>query len=98
MYLEANGVQTMKKQILTVGLGAIVMLGTASTLLAQGPPTGGYPPVAGGAAGNPATNPGFMPYTSPSGKTVQLRKMKVHGHMMVLVPIEMACDVFHVSC
>jgi hypothetical protein len=47
----------MKKQIVTIVLGAVVTLGTATTLFAQnGPATGGYPSVAGGAAGNP----GFM--------------------------------------
>jgi len=30
------------------------------------------------------------------GKTVQLRTMKVGGEMMILVPMSMACDVFHV--
>ena len=35
---------------------------------------------------------------TPSGKTVQLRTMKVHGQMMILVPMDMACDVFHVNC
>ena len=85
----------MKKQILTVGLGAVVMLGTATTLFAQnGLPTGGYPPVAGGANGNP----GFMTVQMPSGKTVQLRTTKVHGHKMILVPTEMACDAFRVNC
>jgi hypothetical protein len=85
----------VKKQIMTIVLGAVVMLGTATTLFAQnGPATGGYPSVAGGAAGNP----GFITYQMPSGKTVQLRTMKVHRHMMILVPMEMACDVFHVSC
>jgi hypothetical protein len=80
---------------MTIVLGAVVMLGTATTLFAQnGPATGGYPSVAGGAAGNP----GFIPYQMPSGKTVQLRTTKIHGHMMILVPMEMACDVFHVSC
>lgn len=49
----------MKKQIVTIVLGAVVMLGTATTLFAQnGPPTGGYPPVMGGAAGNPGFAPG----------------------------------------
>ena len=47
----------MRKQIATMVLGAAFMLGTATASFAQGPPTGGYPPVAGGAAGNPATNP-----------------------------------------
>jgi hypothetical protein len=85
----------MKKQIMTIVLGAVVTLGTATTLFAQnGLPTGGYPSVAGGAAGNP----GFMSVQTPSGKTVQLRTMKVHGQMMILVPMGMACDVFHVYC
>jgi hypothetical protein len=85
----------MKKQIMMIVLGAVVMLGTATTLFAQnGLPTGGYPSVAGGAAGNP----GFMTVQTPSGKTVQLRTMKVHGRMMILVPMDMSCDVFHVYC
>ena len=84
----------MKKQIITIVLGAAVMLGTATTLFAQnGLPTGGYPSVAGGANGNP----GFMP-VQINGKTVQLRTMKHNGHMMILVPTEMSCDVFHVHC
>jgi hypothetical protein len=29
---------------------------------------------------------------------VKLQTMKVHGKMHVLVPMEMSCDVFHVSC
>jgi hypothetical protein len=81
----------MKKQIMTIVLGAVVTLGTATTLFAQnGLPTGGYPSVAGGAAGNP----GFMTVQTPSGKTVQLRTMKVHGQMMILVPMDMGCEVF----
>jgi hypothetical protein len=85
----------MKKQIVTIVLGAAVMLGTATTLFAQnGLPTGGYPAVAGGANGNP----GFIPFQTHSGKTVELRTMKIRGHMMILVPMDMACDVFHVSC
>jgi hypothetical protein len=40
----------------------------------------------------------MMSVQTPSGKTVQLRTMKVHGQMMILVPIDMACDVFHVNC
>jgi hypothetical protein len=50
--------------------------------------------VAGGAAGNP----GFMSVQTPSGKTVQLRTMKIRGQMMILVPMSMSCDVFHVYC
>ncbi|MFY9840036.1 MAG: hypothetical protein WAK55_26920 [Xanthobacteraceae bacterium] len=85
----------MKKQIMTIVLGAVVTLGTATTLFAQnGLPTGGYPSVAGGAAGNL----GFMSVQTPSGKTVQLRTMKIRGQMMILVPMSMSCDVFHVYC
>ena len=56
--------------------------------------------MAGGAGGNPITNPvpGSIEYKMPSGKTVKLRTMKVRGHMMVLVPMDMSCDVFHVNC
>ena len=77
---------------------AALLVGGASLAVAQGPPTGGYPPVAGGAASNPATNPGFMSYTSPSGKNMQLRIIKIHGHKHVLVPMEASCDVFRVGC
>jgi hypothetical protein len=34
-----------------------LLVGGTSLAAAQGQPTGSYPPVAGGAAGNPATNP-----------------------------------------
>ena len=56
----------MKKQIVTIVLGAVVMLGTATTLFAQnGRPTGGYPSVMGGAAGNPGCDV-FHVYCSAS--------------------------------
>ena len=88
----------MRKQIATMVLGAAFMLGTATASFAQGPPTGGYPPVAGGAAGNPATNPGFIEYKTPSGKSVKLQTIKHRGKMHVLVPMDMSCDVFRVNC
>jgi len=84
----------MRKQIATMVLGAAFMLGTATASFAQGPPTGGYPPVAGGAGGNP----GFIEYKMPSGQTMKMRITKVRGHKMVLVPMDVACDVFHVTC
>jgi cytochrome oxidase Cu insertion factor (SCO1/SenC/PrrC family) len=85
----------MKKQIVTIALGAVITIGTATTLFAQnGLPTGGYPSVAGGANGNP----GFMPVQTRSGKTVQLRTMKVRGHTTILVPMYMSCDVLNVHC
>ena len=81
----------LKKLMIVTAL----LAGGSSLVMAQnGLPTGGYPPVAGGAGGNP----GFIQYQMPSGKTVQLRTMKIRGHMMILVPMYMACDVFHVSC
>jgi hypothetical protein len=79
-------------------VAALLVGGTSLAVAQSGPATGGYPPVAGGAAGNPATNPGFMSYTTPSGKNVQLRITKVHGRKHVLVPMEMSCDVFRVGC
>ena len=82
----------------TFTIVAALLAGGVSLAIAQGPPTGGYPPVAGGAAGNPATNPGFIEYKMPSGQTVKMRTTKVRGHRMVLVPMEVACDVFKVSC
>ena len=84
--------------IKTFTIVAALLAGGISLAIAQGPPTGGYPPVAGGAAGNPATNPGFIEYKMPSGQTVKMRTTKVRGHKMVLVPMEVACDVFHVTC
>jgi hypothetical protein len=36
----------------------------------------------------------MMSVQTPSGKTVQLRTMKVHGQMMILVPMDIACEVF----
>jgi hypothetical protein len=41
----------------TLTIVSALLVGGVSLALAQGPPTGSYPPVAGGAAGNPATNP-----------------------------------------
>ena len=36
----------------------------------------------------------MMSVQTSSGKTVQLRTMKVHGQMMILVPMDIACEVF----
>jgi hypothetical protein len=40
----------------------------------------------------------MMSVQTSSGKTVQLRTTKIGGQMMILVPMSMACDVFHVYC
>ena len=82
----------------TFTIVAALLAGGISLAIAQGPPTGGYPPVAGGAAGNPATNPGFIEYKTPSGKSVKLQTIKHRGKMHVLVPMDMSCDVFRVNC
>ena len=84
----------------TFTIVAALLAGGVSLAIAQGPPTGGYPPVAGGAGGNPITNPvpGSIEYKMPSGKTVKLQTIKHSGKMHVLVPWEMSCDVFHVNC
>ena len=52
--------------IKTLTIMAALLAGGTSLALAQnGPPTGGYPPVAGGAGGNPVTSgppgPGYFP-------------------------------------
>jgi hypothetical protein len=41
-----------------------------------------------------ARTPKTVPVQMKSGKTVQLRTMKVGGQMMILVPMSMACEVF----
>jgi hypothetical protein len=41
----------------TLTIVTALLAGGVSLAIAQGPPTGGYPPVSGGAGGNPATNP-----------------------------------------
>ena len=45
------------KTLKTLTMTSALLLGGVSLAIAQGPPTGGYPPVSGGAGGNPATNP-----------------------------------------
>jgi hypothetical protein len=52
----------------TLTIISALLVGGVSLAVAQGPPTGGYPPVAGGAAGNPAVPPAPSVYgaTTPS--------------------------------
>ena len=38
----------------------------------------------------------MMSIRTPSGKTVQLQTMKIGDRTMILVPMSMACDMFHV--
>jgi hypothetical protein len=72
----------MKKQFVTIILGAAV---TAASLLV---------PVTSEAN----TRPRMVSVQTTHGKTVQLRTTKIGGQMMILVPMSMACDVFHVYC
>jgi hypothetical protein len=51
-----------------------LLLGGTSLAIAQGPPTGGYPPVSGGAGGNPAVpaappGPGVIPHDVAPGQS-----------------------------
>ena len=41
-----------------------------------------------------AKTPKMVPVQMHNEKTVQLHTMKVHGQMMILVPTDMACEVF----
>ena len=41
----------------TLTISSALLLGGVSLAIAQGQPTGAYPPVSGGAGGNPITNP-----------------------------------------
>jgi hypothetical protein len=51
---------TTYKGLKALTLFAALLVGGTSLAIAQnGLPTGGEPPVAGGAAGNPITNPGY---------------------------------------
>jgi copper(I)-binding protein len=41
-----------------------------------------------------AKTPKMVSFKMDNGKTVQLHTMKVHGQMMILVPMDMGCEVF----
>jgi hypothetical protein len=81
MYLSPRSKQeeNMKKQFVTIMLGAAV---TAASL---------FVPITSEAK----TSPRMVSVHTTSGKAVQLRTMKVGGQTMILVPMSMACDVFH---
>ena len=42
-----------------------------------------------------AKSPKSVSVQTQSGKTVELRTMRMGGKTMILVPMDMACDVFH---
>ena len=62
---------------------AALLAGGTSLAMAQGPATGGYPPVAGGAAGNPATNPHYIGVGAHGGYGLPLAP---HHHMHMYAP------------
>ena len=57
-----------------------LLLGGVSLALAQGPPTGGYPPVAGGAGGNPAA-PGIPSVYGATTPTPTRHATRHHRNM-----------------
>ena len=64
---------------------AALLVGGTSLALAQGPPTGGYPPISGGAGGNPAVpgppGPGVIPGAPLQSAAPATRTRIVHHHM-----------------
>jgi hypothetical protein len=72
------------------GLAIIALLaGGTSLALAQGPPTGGYPPISGGAGGNPATNPvtpgpGIIPMPAQSTAPAPATGTRIVHHRMYM--------------
>jgi hypothetical protein len=70
---------------------ALLVGGTSLAIAQNGPPTGGYPPIAGGAAGNPATaGPNLQAGTRSHHGTKHHRKMymsaKGNHHHKTLKP------------
>lgn len=68
----------------TLTIVTALLAGGVSLAMAQGgPPTGGYPPVAGGAAGNPAVPGPNLRATTPSHHATRHHKkiyMSTKGH------------------
>jgi hypothetical protein len=69
----------------TLTLTSALLLGGVSLAIAQGLPTGGYPPVAGGAGGNPATagppGPGVIPMPSTQSAAPVRHATRHHLYM-----------------
>jgi hypothetical protein len=66
----------------TITIVAALLAGGVSLAIAQGPPTGGEPPVAGGAGGNPILNK-YGPQGPPPAYTTRHHKrvyMSTRGH------------------
>jgi len=58
----------------TLTMAAVLIAGATSLAIAQGPPTGGYPPVGGGAAASP------IPSTGDTGaKATHKKKTAKHS-------------------
>jgi hypothetical protein len=76
----------------TLTIVAALLVGGTSLALAQGPPTGGYPPISGGAGGNPATNPvtsgppgpGIIPMPAQSTAPAPATGTRIVHHRMYM--------------
>jgi hypothetical protein len=60
-------------------IAAALLAGGTSLAMAQGPATGAYPPVAGGAAGNPTTNPNYIGSAQGYGLPVHRRSTYMYA-------------------
>jgi len=60
---------------------ALLAGGTSLAIAQNGLPTGGEPPVAGGAAGNPITNPGYYGGYYPTGGYIAAPGYVVPGYV-----------------
>jgi hypothetical protein len=60
---------------------AALVAGGTSLAMAQGPGTGDYPPVAGGAGGNPITNPGYYGGYYATGGNIAVPGYVVPGYV-----------------
>jgi hypothetical protein len=68
-------------KIITI-VAALLAGGTSLALAQNGLPTGGDPPVAGGAAGNPITNPGYYGGYYATGGYIAAPGYVVPGYVM----------------
>jgi len=78
VHVRVSAAQALEVTMTTVkGLAIIALLvgGTSLAIAQSGPPTGGLPPVAGGAGGNPAApgppGPGVIPHDARAGANLQ---------------------------
>lgn len=78
LHVRVSAAQALEVKMKGLAIVAALLVGGASLAVAQGPPTGGYPPVAGGAAGNPAVPPAPSVYgaTTPTSSRHAIKHHK----------------------